>query len=232
MTLAALTSNSDTLHLNTRMFQEKQGLKMWKLIYKSEFTFWPAHLILLMPFLPHNLAEFCKLHLLDQSKIWVLSDPRGQTPTHLQNEEPRHQSRVESGLFYLQYVQFLQKMISHRGHDPAPPQCSSDLGTAACSQRSARGRAGRAQGGGTGRLAWRGWHREAAGAPRAAAEVDPGCGRHSLCSSCALGGVAVPAGAGEGAWGCLSLSSQQLALLWSAQISPNALESFRIKGTM
>lgn len=219
MTLAALTSNSDTLPLNTRMFQEKQGLKMWKLTYKSEFTIWPAHLTLLMPFLTHNLAEFCKLHLLDQSKIWVLSDPRALTPTHHQNEEPRHQSRVELGLFYLQYVQFLQKTISHRGHDPAPPQCSSDLGAAACSQRSTRGWVGWAprrwhREAGTGRLTQGGWHREggwhgeAAGAPRAAAEVDPGCRRHSLCSSCALGGVAVPAWAGEGAGAaCHSLVS-------------------------
>lgn len=47
-----------------------------------------------------------------------------------------------------------------------------------------------------------------------------------------LVGVAVPAWAAEGGWGWLSLSSQQLSLVRSAQISQNALDSFRIKGTM
>lgn len=87
---------------------------------QSEFTFWPAHLTLLMPFLPHNLAEFCKLHLLDQSKIWVLSDPRALTPTHLQNEEPRHQSWIWAILFTICTVP-TENDFSQRTWPSTPP---------------------------------------------------------------------------------------------------------------
>lgn len=50
------------------MFQENHGLKTSKLTYKSESTFWPAHLTLLMPVLTHNLDESCELYLFDLTK--------------------------------------------------------------------------------------------------------------------------------------------------------------------
>lgn len=116
-------------------------------------------------------------------------------------------------------------MISHRGYQTATPQRGSDVGAAALSQRSAHGRAGPSSRGRAGRLARGGWLGEAGTElRRAAAEVDPGCGRHSLCSSCGkatagpwrvlrlhcLVGVAMPAWAAEGGWGWLALSRQQL----------------------
>lgn len=45
-----------------------------ELLQWNDNTFWPAHLTLLMPLLTHNWAEFCKLHLLDLTKISLSSE--------------------------------------------------------------------------------------------------------------------------------------------------------------
>lgn len=160
-----------------------------------------------MPSLTHNLAESCKLHPLDLTKT-PLSSERPESCNSLSSSKQRAETPMQCspGLFYLQYVQFLQKAISHRGYQTATPQRGSRVGAELRSRvRDAR----LAQG------MWC-WHRDAAGNAgtgmleelrRAAAEVDLGCGRHWLCSSWS-GSLCQPSQVKRGwGWLCHSLVS-------------------------